>query len=350
MQNIVFNTERPYTAFIGSGASILLSERVRLDIPGAVAAIVTDSGVPTEHVELVRRAVLAAGKAAPVFVLPCGERNKNAARLMELYGFLYDSGLTRDCGVIAVGGGMAGDMAGFAASTYLRGVAFINVPTTVISQTDSAYGGKTGIDLGEGKNHIGSFYQPASVVCDTDLLRTLTKAQRLCGMGEVIKYGAIACPALLDRVVSSGDELPGEAVIAQCVDIKRRFTEADPFDRGERRILNFGHTIGHAVEAASGYTVPHGQAVAYGMLAACSVGMRLGVTAPAAGERISSACRAAGLDTEWRPMLGDALPLVARDKKADSESVDFILLREIGRPFRMKLELKTVSELLSDQR
>ena len=344
MQSIVFNGERPYTARVGSGAAGLLADELASISSGSVA-VVTDSGVPQSHVSAVLGAAEKACRACHTLVLPAGESQKNLDGMRLIYDFLYDKGFTRSDCIIAVGGGVVGDMAGFAAATYLRGMAFVNVPTTIIAQTDSAYGGKTGVDYSQGKNHIGCFYPPKAVFCDTDFLNTLDEEKRLCGMGEVIKYGAIASPELLDIVEANGSALPDEHTVCRCVLIKKRFVEGDEHDNGTRRALNFGHTIGHAIEAASGYTVPHGQAVAYGMLAAASMGERLDVTSPGAYGRIASAAKAVGLRTDWKTYLDKALPLVSRDKKSDGASIDFVLLRDIGSPFRMALTPEKIAEI-----
>ena len=346
MQEIVFDQAAPYTAYVGSGAVSRLAEAAGAAVRGTKAAVVTDTGVPARHVVKVCNALAGAGYLVKCLALPAGEVNKNLAGIEQIYAFLYELGVTRADGIVAVGGGMAGDMAGFAAATYLRGLPFINVPTTLISQTDSAYGGKTGVDFLKGKNYVGSFYDPAAVVCDTDFLLTLDKTQRLCGMGEVIKYGAIASEALLSLIAARGEELPTDDMIADCVRIKRGFVKGDERDNGKRRALNFGHTFGHAIEAASGYTVPHGQAVAYGMLAAAHVGEKLGVTDPNALPAIEAACRACGLDTDWRRKASEAVGLIALDKKSDGACVDMVLPERIGKPTRRKIAVEGIEKLI----
>lgn len=324
-----------YTAHIGAGILELAgSEAARLN-GGKKAALITDSGVPEEHVRRCLDSLEAAFGRACLVTLPEGEANKTLGGAETIYRRLYEEDITRDDCVVGLGGGVVLDMAGFAAATYLRGVGFISVPTTVIAQTDSAYGGKTGVDFIGGKNHIGVFSHPKSVLCDPELLKTLPERERVCGMGEVVKYGAIAQPELL---LSITRKLPGEEIIASCVRIKRDHVIGDEFDRGKRRVLNFGHTFGHAIEAATGYSVPHGQAVAYGMLMAVKVGERLGVTGAGVYESIEKACAAAGLDTDWKCFKEAALPFVSRDKKSDGDSIDFVLLAALGKPVRMKLK------------
>lgn len=336
MRTINFSVPTEHTAYIGSGASAMLCRLLGETAPGMVA-VITDSGVPEAHLNIVMEQIRSAGVQPRVYSAEAGERGKTLTGMERIYGFLYESGLTRrDC-IIALGGGVVGDMAGFAAATYLRGVRYINLATTLIAQTDSAYGGKTGVDFESGKNYVGCFYAPEAVICDTDFLTTLPEAQRLCGMGEVIKYGAIADGELLSSVAGNGSAFPDEDTIFRCASIKKSFVEDDPFDFGKRRALNFGHTFGHAIEAATGYTVPHGQAVAYGMLAAAHLGERLDVTGPEVYSRILAAVRAVGLDIDWQGYAADALPLIMRDKKAESGGVEFVLLQDIAKPVKKRL-------------
>ena len=317
---------------IGSGAISELGPAAAGAFPGGKAAVITDTGVPREHVLACRAALESAGLGVFVCSIPAGESGKTLSAVSDIYGFLLENGFTRADGIVGLGGGMVGDTAGFAAATYMRGTAFVSVPTTIVSQTDSAYGGKTGVDLGCAKNAVGVFSHPAAVVCDTEFLKTLPERERVCGMGEVIKYGAIASPELLGGV---SRELPCDETVFTCAEIKRRFVEEDELDLGSRRALNFGHTLGHAFEAASGFTL--GQAVAYGMLAVTRLGERLGVTQSGVYGAIRSACERAGLDTSWEGLLSSALPLTSHDKKSDGSFIETVLLESIGRPIRKKL-------------
>lgn len=338
MKDILFNLDRPYHARIGRGAVNGLAAAANT-FTGKRAVVITDDGVPTEHVSKCASLLEASGKTPLVCVLKSGERNKNLGSVRSVYSFLYENGVTRSDGVIGVGGGIVLDTAGFAAATYMRGLPFISVPTTIIAQTDSAYGGKTGVDFLDGKNHIGVFSHPREVLCDTDFLRTLSEAERVCGMGEVVKYVAIALPHMSETL---SRDLPSDELIAGCVDVKKRYVEADEFDTGERHVLNFGHTFGHAFEAASGFSIPHGQAVAYGMLAVAALGERLGITDGSVLPAIRQACIACGLETDFAPLAPSALPLLVRDKKADGKGLELILLEKLGKPVRLKLSAEDV--------
>lgn len=334
MYNLCFSLGGGCTAMIGSGAVSALGSCAKDLIPGRRLALVTDDGVPQQHVEKCLGLLRGASFSAEAVVIASGETNKNLAAVEGVYSALYEAGFTREDGVAGLGGGVALDIAGFAAATYLRGLRFISVPTTIIAQVDSAYGGKTGVDFKEGKNYVGLFSHPKAIVCDSDMLLTLPERERVCGMGEVIKYGAIADPSILAQ---AGGGIPGEKTVFRCASIKKRFVEADEFDTGVRRVLNFGHTFGHAYEASSGYSVSHGQAVAYGMLAAIRLGERLGVTRPGTYTAVYEACEACGLDTDWESGSRAALELISKDKKSDGNRIDMVLLERPGRPVRMKL-------------
>ena len=327
-------------AYIGSGAIGRLGEVCGEVFPGGRRALITDEALPREHV---KAALLRLGEGTAILELPICEEKKDLEAVRSIYSFLYEEGFTRADGLVLLGGGVLLDTAGFAAATYLRGLGAVSVPTTLISQTDSAYGGTTGVTFESGKNHVGAFAQPKAVVCDTDFLRTLPERERISGMGEVITYGAIAEPSILGRV-SRG--LPDDGVIAECVKIKLGYTLKDERDTGERHILNFGHTVGHAFEAASGFTLGHGQAVAKGMLAAAWLGHELDVTEAGVLETLHDACGRAGLDTDWRRGLSCALPFIARDKKSDGRGIDLVLLKKLGQPVRRMTEVSLIFGLL----
>ncbi len=333
-----------YDAVIGDGALGLLAETTLRIVPGSHIAVVADENTAALFGAEVSSLLSKAGFCVSTVKLAGGEPQKTLAGMEHIYRHLYEASMTRKDGIIALGGGVVGDMAGFAAATYLRGLPLISVPTTLVAQTDSAYGGKTGVDFDDGKNYIGCFNSPAAVICDTRFLSYLPVSELRSGMGEVIKYGAIADEKILDEVIRTRGVSP--ELVSACVDIKRRYVEADPFDSGERHVLNFGHTVGHAYEAASGYAIPHGQAVAYGMLAAVHIGISLGVTAPSVYDRVETACSSVGLDVDWRRSLTDACSLIARDKKFDGSTIDMVLLKNIAAPIRVPLTPRRVVEQL----
>lgn len=330
-------TESRYDIHIESG---LLAGCAPLLAPyaGRRAAVVADSNTAPLYAGTLLEQLRRAGIAASVVILPAGEETKCAAQLSRLYNAFLDLHLTRADLVIALGGGVVGDIAGYAACTYLRGVHFVQAPTTLLAQVDSSVGGKVAINHPRGKNLLGAFYQPELVLVDCDTLRTLDARQIGAGLGEVIKYGCICDRALFEQLESLGTRerlMPvlGE-VIARCCSLKADYVRRDPHDHGVRMQLNFGHTLAHALENALGYgTLLHGEAVSIGMVAAARWGETLGVTPAGTAARIKAVLAGYGLMTE-RPVGLDAEALAATmalDKKAEGNTVRAVLLTEIGR-------------------
>jgi len=264
-------------------------------------------------------------------VLPNGETTKSVEYLTKLYSSLAEFKMSRKDIIIALGGGVIGDLTGFAAATFLRGIKFIQVPTTLLSQVDSSVGGKVAIDLPEGKNLVGSFYPPARVVIDPLMLKTLSKRIFNDGMAEVIKYGAIRDESLFNMLFDDIDENL-EAVIEKCVCIKKQVVENDEFDTGERMILNFGHTFGHAVEKLYNYTgYTHGEGVAIGMLRITEKSEKMGIS------EIGTAKRLKELLGKYNLLFDDfsfdkdkARDIILLDKKSSSDTISYIMLKKIG--------------------
>jgi 3-dehydroquinate synthase len=249
--------------------------------------------------------------------------------LYSLYAAFNEFSVTRSDLVVALGGGVVGDLAGFAAATYLRGVPLLQVPTTLLAQVDSSVGGKTAIDTPFGKNLVGAFYQPSAVIIDPSVLRTLPRSTMNDGMAEVIKNGCIKDAMMFDSIESGIVNL--ELIIERCVRIKTSVVANDERDKGERMLLNFGHTIGHAIEKVTGYNrYTHGQAVAIGMVAACAMGEKLGVTRPGTSARVRSLLEKFSLPVRSDLPIQDIRDAIRSDKKTFSDTVYFILLREIG--------------------
>ena len=267
--------------------------------------------------------------------LPHGEATKNFNTLPVLYGAMLDAGISRSDLVIALGGGVIGDLAGFAAATYLRGVQLIQIPTSLLAQVDSSVGGKVAVDLPQGKNLAGAFYQPSLVLIDPSVLDTLDRRFVSDGMGEVIKYGCIRDAGLfrLLRSHASFEELKPElpAIIRRCVDIKRQVVEADQFDTGERMLLNFGHTLAHAIEQYNHYEKEsHGEAVGIGMYQITLLAETHGLTRPGTARKILQVLDQYGLPHASGLPLSDLLGAMSRDKKHLGGALNLILLREIG--------------------
>ena len=229
-------------------------------------AVITDDTVDKLYSAVVMKSLSDAGFETFKFVFPHGEKSKNISTFSSILEFLADSGLTRTDALVALGGGVVGDVAGFAAASYLRGIDFIQIPTTLLACVDSSVGGKTAIDLKAGKNLAGAFYQPKLVIADFETLSTLTDGIFADGMAEVIKYGVIFDKAFFEFLRDNEAKDNLEYVITRCVELKRDIVNADEKEKGVRALLNFGHTVGHAIEKCSGYKIPHGSAVAVGMV------------------------------------------------------------------------------------
>lgn len=268
-------------------------------------------------------------------ILPHGELTKDFQTLPKVYSALIDASITRSDLIIALGGGVIGDLAGFAAASFLRGVDFVQIPTSLLAQVDSSVGGKVAVDLPQGKNLVGAFYQPKMVLIDPSVLKSLPERYIRDGMGEVIKYGCIWDRHLFERLEShhSFKELTEELteIIARCVDIKRIIVEHDQFDKGERMLLNFGHTLAHAIEQYYHYErESHGEAVAIGMYQISRLAEEISLSARGTSERILKVLKQYGLPYESGLLLEDLLSAISKDKKNLNQKLNLVFLKEIG--------------------
>ncbi|MCX8103124.1 MAG: 3-dehydroquinate synthase [Candidatus Bipolaricaulota bacterium] len=340
--------ERSYFIWVKPGLLQHIGELYRGYCFGPRAAIITDTTVARRYGELVTDSLRKNGIESCLLAVPPGEEQKSLQTAEMLYTRLLEAGLDRQATVIALGGGVIGDLAGFVASTFLRGVTYIQIPTTLLAQVDSSVGGKTGVNHPLGKNLIGTFYQPRCVFIDPTVLRTLPEGERWSGLAEVIKYGLIRDPALLARLEAELENFAQHPetlsdVIARCCAIKAEIVSADERESGLRKFLNFGHTVGHALEAASAYQFRHGEAIAWGMLVAARLSHQKTGLSASELERIENL-----LARFPKPSLGQinrerVLELVRRDKKVRDGKVQFVLLRAIGEP--MLCESVTEAEL-----
>jgi 3-dehydroquinate synthase len=277
------------------------------------------------------------GKAGAVLI-PDGEKAKTLTTVTRLYDAFSDRQLDRTATIVALGGGVIGDVTGFAAATYLRGLRVVQVPTTLLAQVDSAIGGKTGVNLLSGKNLVGSFHAPAAVLCDPDVLATLPRREFRAGLYEVIKYGVIASPTLLDRLTHDlaalfdRNDAVLTPVVAECCRIKAEVVMTDEREAGPRRALNFGHTVGHALEAITRYRrFRHGEAVGYGMLAAARLSGSRGLLSARDEETLASIVRSLGpLPAVTDLRAKDALAAIGRDKKVVRGSLNFVAAKGLG--------------------
>ena len=342
----------PYRVHIGTRLLEASGGIISTACGGTQAAIITDSNVGPLYLDRVRAGLEGARFQVTAHTVPAGEGAKCAARLSELWEAMMAAGLTRTDAVVALGGGVVGDLAGFAAATVLRGVDFVQMPTTLLAQVDSSVGGKVAIDLHHGKNLAGAFWQPRLVLMDPDALDTLDDQTFADGMAEVVKYGCIRDAAFFDFLEArpSRGELMAEIehILYTCCDIKRGVVERDERDTGERMLLNFGHTLGHAYELAGHYeTWSHGQAVAAGMCAAAKLGVKLGVTPPEIPARLEGVLSALGLPTAISCTAEDYAAAVGLDKKGAGDSISVILLDKLGHAVPHKMPKAELLEELT---
>ena len=330
--------ERAYEIHIGTGIAGDASV-YRPHVAGRFAPIVTNSTVDRLHADRVAAALEAAGARVARVVLPDGEEHKTWSTLDRIFAALLEAQADRRTVVVAVGGGVIGDMAGFAAATYQRGVAHLQVPTTLLAQVDSSVGGKTAINHPLGKNMIGAFHQPVAVIADIATLATLPPREYAAGLAEVVKYGAIVDEPFLSWLESHAEALTGRdgAALAYAIrrscEIKAEVVALDERESGARALLNFGHTFGHAIESAAGYgTWLHGEAVAMGMVMAARYSARRGRLEEGAARRLEALLRRLGLPTEPPAFPLEAwLEYMGRDKKNEDGRITLILLERLGR-------------------
>ncbi len=334
----VHTSQREYRVRVGEGALARIGAAVWSVSPHGRALLCSDDNVAPLYADGVRQSLSEVGYNVTSVVVPAGERQKTLATVQRLYDEFYDAGVRRTDVVVALGGGVIGDMVGFAAATYLRGVRLAQVPTTLLAQVDASVGGKVGVDYRDGKNYIGTFYQPLLVLADPLVLATLPPREVRNGLAEVIKYGLLVGGDLWARVQGAArtGQLSGD-LIADCVAVKADIVARDEREEtGERHLLNLGHTVGHGIEAAGGFHEwSHGEAVALGLRAALWLSVRLAGLASEQAEQANATLSAVGLPERFPRAAADrALELVGRDKKAGHSGVEYVLLRALGQPVR----------------
>lgn len=330
MKTITVPTSRTYLVKVGSGLLSTLGAEAASVSRASRVCIVSDSNVWPLYGKAAQESLQKAGFQPVSYVFPAGEASKNGETYLSLLNFLAENHLTRSDLLVALGGGVVGDLAGFAAATYLRGIDFIQVPTTLLAAVDSSVGGKTAIDLPAGKNLAGAFCQPALVLCDIDTLHTLPEDIFRDGCAEIIKYAILFSPELFALLAQTGLDFPREEVISRCVELKRDVVTEDEFDRGLRMLLNLGHTFGHGVEAQSGFTVSHGKAVAIGTAIMARAAASRGLCSSSNAERMLSLLKLFGLPTSTDYTADQLVQSALSDKKRSADTVNLIVPHSIG--------------------
>ena len=340
MKTVTVTASKTYDIRIGSGLLRTIGEEAAGLGKAESICIISDTNVWPLYGEAVQTSLQNAGFSVMNFVFSAGEARKNAATYLEVLNYLAENKLTRSDLIVALGGGVVGDLAGFAAATYLRGIRYLQVPTSLLAAVDSSVGGKTAIDLPAGKNLAGAFWQPSLVICDTDTLKSLPADILRDGCAEVIKYAVLYDPELFAHLEETGLNFNREWVISRCIEWKRNVVTEDEFDTGARRMLNLGHTFGHGVEARSNFTLSHGQAVAVGMAIVCR-GARCADT-----DRILALLKKFGLPTEAAYSADDILQYSLSDKKRSGSTCNLIIPRSIGQCAVVPTPVETLSSFL----
>ncbi|MBP3305294.1 MAG: 3-dehydroquinate synthase [Oscillospiraceae bacterium] len=330
MKTITVSASKNYDVKIGAGLLPSLGAETAAVCKVGTAAIISDSTVWPLYGKAAKESLENAGYRVVSYVFPAGEASKCGATYLAILNFLAQSHVTRSDCVIALGGGVVGDISGFAAATFLRGVAYIQVPTTLLAAVDSSVGGKTAIDLEAGKNLAGAFYQPQLVLCDTDTLHSLPVDIFQDGCAEVIKYGVLYDPVLFAHLTEKGLDFDRESVIARCVELKRDVVMEDEFDTGARQKLNLGHTIGHGVEARSNFTVSHGKAVAIGMAIVCRAAVKYGICSAGTRDQIRETIQKFGLPCSTEHSAQELYESALSDKKRAGGTVNLVVPERIG--------------------
>ncbi len=318
-----------YDVILGCGVILLADKYLKLD---RRVLVITDDGVPAHYANIIANQC----KEAMIFTVPAGEKSKNLENYKKALEFMAENRFTRTDCVVAVGGGVVGDLAGFVAASYMRGVDFYNIPTTLLSQVDSSIGGKVAVDLGGYKNIVGAFYQPKLVLVDPELLLTLSIRQIRCGFAEALKM-AVTSDTTLFEMFESGEYFNDvEAVIERSLLIKREIVERDANEKGERKILNFGHTLGHAIESTT--DLLHGEAIALGMLCMCSKSVR---------KRIFTIIEEMGLPIDTKIDTDTIYDFILRDKKADGDNITITYVNEIGKAELREIPIESIKDYIN---
>ena len=346
MTTVHVSASREYDVLIGRGLLDRLGEVVKSCTKAQTAVVIAGDRVFPLYGARAMVSLEAVGLRTLSYVIPHGEQHKTLETYGALLRFLSEKRLTRTDVLIALGGGVTGDLTGFAAATYQRGIDFVQVPTTLLAAVDSSVGGKTAVDLPTGKNQVGAFWQPAAVLCDPELMKTLPEDEFRCGTAEVVKYGMLGSAAFFESLEQHGVKDRLEDVIRTCVEMKRDIVGEDEYDRGRRQVLNLGHSFGHAVEACSRFTILHGQAVAIGMALITRAAVKRGDCPQDALDRLLALLERFGLPTGTDYGADELFAALGTDKKLSGSTMHLVIPEDIGRCRIEAMLLPAVRELL----
>lgn len=330
MQTLKIETTKPYDVIIGKNILKNIGKELKSRFNQCSIALVTDDIVNNLYGETVKEQLIASGFTVNTFVFPNGEKSKNMATFSEILEFFATNQVTRSDLAIALGGGVVGDITGFAAATYLRGIDYIQIPTTFLAAIDSSVGGKTAINLHSGKNLAGAFHQPSLVYCDYETMKTLPFARFGDGIAEALKYGILQDKKLFDTIAKNDIWENMEEIIVTSLKIKRDLVLTDEFDKGQRQLLNLGHTIGHAIEKESDFTITHGHAISIGMVLIAKIAAAHNTLQEDCITTIIKALNRYDLPTTCPYKMETLIETIKQDKKRKGDTITFIMPQKIG--------------------
>lgn len=342
MERINVNASVVYDVLIGTGLIKDCGELTGQIVKPCTACIITDDNVAGYYLDTVKSSYESAGFQVVTFVFANGENSKNLKTISDIQEFLAENHLTRSDIIVALGGGIVGDTAGFAAASYLRGIKFVQIPTTFLAAIDSSVGGKTGVNLDSGKNLCGAFHQPSLVICDPDTFKTMDPERYLDGTAEAVKYAVLKDEKILDLIDTDIIN-----TVKECVTIKRDVVSRDEFDTGERQLLNLGHTLGHAIEKLSNFEITHGHAVAIGMVIMSRAGEAAGITEKGTTDRISKSLKDAGLPVSCSYTVNELCSIALNDKKRSGSTITLVVPETVGKCILKKINVSELEDFVS---
>ena len=342
MKKFVVSTDKPYDILIGrdllKDAGAYISQR----IPSCHLYVITDSTVNSIYAQVVMTSLMEHGYRVSKVVFPSGEHSKNLSTYSNILEAMADEGINRSDGIVALGGGVVGDMAGFVASTYMRGISYVQIPTTYMAAVDASIGGKTSINLLSGKNLVGSFWQPSLVLCDYKTFDSLPQTKLADGIAEAVKCAVVAEDSLIAPIIEHNFEY----VIERCISIKKSVVEVDERDTGLRQILNFGHTIGHGLEKLSAFSIPHGHAVAIGMVIESRAAYRLGLTSVDISGELADIFTKLDFNLSVDYSLEELYHFALMDKKISGDKITLVIPESIGKCRLQKISLSELRKFI----
>lgn len=349
MKKVTVHASNTYDVLIQPGILPQVGQLAAEVLPKGKAAIITDDTVASLYLNTVEKSLTESGFAICTMIFPHGEDSKSHENLMAIYNFLIENEVTRSDFIVALGGGVVGDIAGYAAATYLRGIPFLQIPTTFLAAIDSSVGGKTAVNIPAGKNLIGAFHQPSLVVCDTDTFRTLPPEVFADGSAEMVKYGLILDEKLFSFLETGDIHSCIDDIVCRCVELKKQVVEQDEKDSGIRMILNFGHTLGHAIEKVTNHQVTHGHAVAIGMILVEQLGAKLGICPPELAGRIQKCLVRYSLPTGFQGELATLAEACLHDKKRAGDCIRLIFVSEPGKAIVKPIPVEEFQRILKEE-